>query len=218
MIFLVDKKNDVVQGPFDDIQGYPMEGAFPVFVPFNDFRFDASLGNSSTDLFFQKYNRYAVEAAKYMTPSGSGVYEEFVVTPSFNPSYSQFYQTGDIRRFILEPATTPILNGVVAVGSIPTGYEFFSSPTNIYFNYSAYSVNISNGLLPWGSPTYSAYTSFVPSDITVNLIDNTGTLLQTLSVGNNIASIGGYTGGFYIQFQNNSNLRVTLADLYIAWD
>jgi hypothetical protein len=209
--FLVERYGSQIVGGYKDIDGLSISGAMVLDVPYDDFVYNP-VSPTLTDLISRKYDRTSLEVKSYFNYTNH-VYHEFIDPPSLvKTTYSNLYSSGAQRRYYVRPG------GVIAIGTNPAGYVFGGTETKLFCRYNAYSQNsVTNGN-PWGAPKLEISISFDPlTDMRMDILDSAGSLLQTLTPGVNTASLGGYSGDFYVALTNLSASSLILSDFCLYW-
>ena len=211
MKFLVERFSGQISGGYEDLDGFPLSGSMVIDVPYTDFVYD-NPAPTLTGLINKKYDRVSEEVNTLFAYSNY-VKEEFTGVPgSVNTAFSSLYSLGPDRRTYLRP------NGVLVLGSIPLGFTFSGIETSLLCRYNAYSISSVPNKDVWGPPIWELNTAFSPlTDMQFVLLDSLGNPLQTLTSGLNTASLGGYSGLFYISLLNTSARTLVLSDFCLYW-
>jgi hypothetical protein len=209
LIFLIDKITSSIQGPYSNINGKPISGVFPVFVDYDDFIFDTSTFTLSS-LLSQKTTRTLEEAGTFFTVVSS-VTEDFISEPDLSVTYSLKYTSGPDRHCSVAPG------GFFFVGSNISGYNFFSTPSDLFLKYNVYKHSSGYAANAWGAPERIIDTSMVHGvDVSVSIYDSAGSLLGVVPDGHSSPGWT-YTGDFYVVFRNISSERLIISDFTLAW-
>lgn len=215
MKFIVDKFTGSISGGYSTVDNLPVSGALIINVPFNDFKFNISPTIDEptlNDLLSQKYAKLD-EYVSNLFSYTNNVNQEFL-NPSglLNSTYSNFYSIGPNRRSTIRPS------GVIVMGDAGSGYSFTSTPTDLYCDYNVYELIADDNINGFGPPVYKIDTNFVAGvDFRLQILDNAGADLQTLSPGLNTPALGMYTGDFFVAIENLSSKTFVLSDFCLYW-